>query len=296
MAAAQSAVAARVVLNADDFAISAGVTAGIARLAEQGLLSATSAIVTLPRWGEDAPRLAALRARIAVGLHLNLTLGNPLGAMPKLCPGGGFPELRRLVTLALAGRIDADEIAAETGRQLAAFERATGHPPDHIEGHQHVHALPAVRRGVLAALERADPDRTIIVRDPADRWSAIRARGVAVRKAVTVALLARGFGAEARRLGFVTNQSFAGFSEFAAASAYGDELARCCGNASARHIVMCHPGYPDAELARLDAITDRRRQELEAIEAAGWLKARLAVPERGPAGRPVFWSGMDQQT
>jgi len=63
----------RVVLCADDYALSAAVSQGIAALAEAGRLSATSAMVLSPRWREDAARLAPLRNRLDVGLHLDWT-------------------------------------------------------------------------------------------------------------------------------------------------------------------------------------------------------------------------------
>ncbi|KAB2849833.1 MAG: ChbG/HpnK family deacetylase, partial [Hyphomicrobiaceae bacterium] len=55
-----SQAAHEVLLCADDYAISAGVSRGIAELAEARRISAASAIVTLPRWVDDGPALAAL--------------------------------------------------------------------------------------------------------------------------------------------------------------------------------------------------------------------------------------------
>lgn len=277
--------APRALVCADDFGISAGVSRGIAELVDLGRLSATSAIVTLPRWAEDGPRLASLRSRIAVGLHLNLTLGAPLGPMPALCPGGRLPPVNDVTRMALTGRIEQKEIVAEAWRQLEAFEAAVGAPPDFLDGHQHVHALPRVRVGVLDALEAIDPARAILLRDPADSISNILARGQCVAKAMAVAILARGFGAEARRRGFATNASFAGFSDFAVGSPYERELERSFRAAGEQHLVMCHPGYPDEELAALDPVRARRREELESLKSCAWLAGRLHLPRREADGR-----------
>ena len=48
------------ILNADDFAFNAAVSRGIVTLAQQGRLTATSAMTLSPRWAKDAPALAEL--------------------------------------------------------------------------------------------------------------------------------------------------------------------------------------------------------------------------------------------
>jgi predicted glycoside hydrolase/deacetylase ChbG (UPF0249 family) len=111
-----------VMLCADDYGIAAGVTRGILELGAVKRASATSAFVTFPRWSEDGPQLAEGRRKLATGLHLNLTLGAPLGAMPTLAPSGQFPTSGQLALAAIRRSLDIAEIAAEFTRQLAAFE------------------------------------------------------------------------------------------------------------------------------------------------------------------------------
>ena len=106
------------ILCADDFAISRGVSEGILSLAEEGRLSATSAIVTAPHWPAYAKAVMQLRSKLAVGLHLNLTFGRPLGPMRALARDGQLPNWDRLVGRIVAGRVDRREIAAEIDRQL----------------------------------------------------------------------------------------------------------------------------------------------------------------------------------
>ena len=58
------------VLCADDYAQSAAISTAIRRLAMQGRLSATSAMVLSPRWPEEAAALRTeARGRIDVGLY-----------------------------------------------------------------------------------------------------------------------------------------------------------------------------------------------------------------------------------
>lgn len=253
-------------LCADDYALTEGVSRGIEDLAEAGRLSGTSALVTTRHWTGAGRRVRDLRQRIAVGLHLNITLGAPLGPM-KIAAGGRLPAIGDLVRLALLGRVDAEDIAAETSRQVAKFVEVAGTLPDFVDGHQHAHALPGVRDGVLIALQQACGGRRMVVRDPSDSPARIFRRGAAVPKSLVLATLARGFGAAVRRAGFLTNDGFSGVSSFARDVPYATELARFLGCPGPDHLVMCHPGHPDAELAALDPVVERRADEFEAIAA-----------------------------
>ena len=263
-----SAALARVMLCADDFAMTEGITRGIEELAHQERLSATSAMVTLRHWPLHAPRLKALANRIAIGLHINLTVGRSASVCPRLAPDGALPELQPLIGSALRGRIDVAEIEAEVSAQLEIFRSRIGALPDFVDGHQHVHALPHIRAGVLAALGRYYPGGGVLVRDPVDAFGAIVRRGAATRKALVIAGLCRGFGKLARSHGFATNLGFSGTSDFAPAVPFTLELRRFVVAAGPRHLVMCHPGYVDDELRALDPVTARREQELSAIHSA----------------------------
>ena len=119
-----------IILCADDYGISAGVNAGIQELASVERISAASALVTLPSWLRYAGRLAELRNHIAIGLHVNLTLGAPLSSMPKSSPSGTFPSIKDLLIRCLSDRLDEDEIATEISRQIIRFEDQTGYVPD----------------------------------------------------------------------------------------------------------------------------------------------------------------------
>lgn len=264
------------ILCADDFGISPGVGSGIETLAEANRISATTAIVTLPTWSREGARLSALRARIAIGLHVNLTLGAPLGPAPDLAPSGMLPSLKALVARCLCGRApNASEVALEVGRQIDRFADVVGYLPDFIDGHQHVHVLPGIRGGFLRALSSRFSDHRPLVRDPSDRIGAIVARGCAVSKALSVAALGYGFGAALRGAGFPANSGFSGFSSFDARISYADELERSFRFAGPRHLIMCHPGYVDAELIRLDPVVTRRREELRCLLSAPHLDTRI---------------------
>jgi chitin disaccharide deacetylase len=279
-----------IILCADDYALTEGVSRAVGELAAARRLSATSAIVTTPCWPAMAQRLTVHRGRIAVGLHLNLTLGAPLGAMPHFAPSGMLPKRNAVLARALLGLVTGAEICGEIERQLDAFERHLGFPPDHIDGHEHVHVLPGIRQSLLDLVSRRYSGPKPLLRDPADSWKAIAARGRAQGKAKAVAALAMGFGAGAQRRGLPTNAGFSGFSRFDVNEPYGEELERALRQPGPRHIVMCHPGHPDAELAALDAVVERRRMEYVTLMRDASLVERIWRPARSADGPPVDWS------
>lgn len=251
-------------LCADDYAMTPAVSRGIVEALDAGALSATSVMTTAEGWPEAAAALRAFEARADIGLHLNLTLGRPLGSMPRLAPDGTLPAVGALIAAARRGTLPAAEIAAEIGRQLDRFVAVAGRPPDHVDGHQHVQALPPIRRALLRAL--AARGWRPWLRDSADRPARILRRGSPLAKAIGVAVLARGFAAEAHAAGYRTNDGFAGFSRFDAAS-YAAPFARSLRAPGHAHLVMCHPGYVDDALRRLDPVTASRETELRFLLA-----------------------------
>lgn len=279
----------RLMLCADDYAMTDGVSRGIEELIAAGRLSATSAMTSMRHWPTHAARIARCRDRAAIGLHFNLTLGRPLTAMPRTAPGGVLPPIGVLTRSALAGGIDRTEVAGEMRAQIAAFAEHFGALPDFIDGHQHVHALPGIRHAVLDVLGETFPAAKPLVRDPADGLARMLRRGRAIPKAVVLSSLAYGFGALLRRHGFAVNDSFAGVSDFVAQATAADFAAARV--APGRfHLVMCHPGYVDDELATLDPLTTRRRAELDLLLGeAGWQEA-IWHPRRGADGH-IDWIG-----
>lgn len=254
--------AAPFVLGADDYGIAPGVSAAIRDLLARGRLSGASCLVLSPHFTAEAPRLRDLDHRGDVGLHLALTQFSPLGPMPRLAPAGPLPAPGRLVTLALARRLDPGEIGAEIDRQLDAFERAFGRAPDYVDGHHHVQQLPVVREALTARF-RARLPRGTALRVCAEPLRAVLARGVAVPRAATIALLGRGLRRLAGAAGIPANRRFAGVRDFTERAPYRALFRRFIRGAPPGLAVMCHPGHPDAALAALDSVTDARRGEYD---------------------------------
>jgi predicted glycoside hydrolase/deacetylase ChbG (UPF0249 family) len=124
------------IVNADDFALTNGVSRGILDAGKRGIVTSTTLLVNRPL-PEDL--LAELRASpLGVGLHLNLTLGTPISPpeeVPSLVDGEG-----KLVrdARAVAARVKPEEAALELRAQVARFIRLMGRAPTHLDSHHHV--------------------------------------------------------------------------------------------------------------------------------------------------------------
>ena len=135
------------ILNADDFAFNAAVSRGIVTLAQNGRLTATSAMTLSPRWAKDAPALAELRGQIDVGLHLDWT-------SPFAIQAGHGKTLPAAMMKAVLGGFNQIEAKAVIERQLEAFEHVWKAPPSHIDGHQHIQQFKGIREALVEVMAR----------------------------------------------------------------------------------------------------------------------------------------------
>jgi chitin disaccharide deacetylase len=250
-------------LIADDYAMTAGVSRGILRALEHARISGTGAMTNRPHWKGWSHALRSFHGHADLGVHLNLTLGKPLTTMTTFAPEGVLPPIGDIAKNALSLRLPIEEIALEINAQLEAFEQAMDTRPDFIDGHQHVHGLPGVRRALFGVLkQRYARGPKPWLRDPADNLARIVKRGRNMQKALSVGGLTSSFGGLARKAGFLTNDSFAGFSAFDPRSDYAIEFLSYLTAPGQRHLVMCHPGELDDELRDLDPVVETRPQEL----------------------------------
>lgn len=256
----------RLILCADDFGFSRGVSETIAELADAGKLNATCCMTAMPGWPADARLLDDAPDGFQVGLHLTLTGERPLTAMPTLAPDGVLPAIDPLGRMASRGQLPLDEIAAEVTAQFDAFIAARGQAPDFVDGHQHSHALPGVRDVVLAETARRAPRAWI--RDCRDSLPAMLARPFP-GKAIGSAWHSRGLRAAAAEHGLTCNDSFAGHYDFA--SDWRKLFPGFLKRPGPVHLVMCHPG---AGRRDGDAIAAARPREAEALR--GWSIADMA--------------------
>jgi len=136
-----------------------------------------------------------------------------------------------------------------------------GRAPDFIDGHQHVHAMPGVRRAFARVVSARYPGQKPYLRTSADSPARILARASEVKKALLVAGLTAPFGPDLRTKGFATNAGFSGYSAFNPREDYGAAFARYLKARGPRHLIMCHPGKIDDALRALDPVVETRLQE-----------------------------------
>ncbi|MBI2197102.1 MAG: ChbG/HpnK family deacetylase [Candidatus Rokubacteria bacterium] len=124
------------IVNADDFGLTAGVSRGILHACRHGIVTSTTLIANRPL---DPALLEGLQdSGLGVGLHVNLTLGapvSPAARVPSLVDGEGcFIRDAR----AVAERVKVDEARIELGAQIDAFRGIMGRFPTHLDSHHHV--------------------------------------------------------------------------------------------------------------------------------------------------------------
>lgn len=238
-----------IILAADDFGLTPAIGVAIRRLIDMSRLSATSCLVTSPHWPGEAERLRPVVASIDVGLHFNLTIGRPLGAMPNLAPGGRFPSITPLILRALARRLDESEIAAELNRQIDRFEAELGRLPDFVDGHQHVHALPVIRRAVVKVMARRFGGGGAWLRYPALRPVDICRNPESAAGALAISLLAFRFRRLGERHGIRGNRVFRGVRRFTDEPAYARLFDRYLARVRPGTLIACHPGVYEDEVA-----------------------------------------------
>lgn len=252
----------RLTLCADDFGLSKSVDIAIIELVERRRLSATSCMVAGSTFEKDARALLSVSKDIDIGLHLTLTDLAPLGAMPHLAPDGRFPSLGVLITNAFTRQLDYLEIKAEIGRQLQRFKAICGRQPGFIDGHQHVHVLPTVRRALLDLVGDGTIDRDRIwIRSCEEPFPQIVKRRIEVPKAIFIALLSRGLSAQAAKLGVMTNDSFRGITGFSLTTDFRPVFQRFLLGPGMRPLAMCHPAMPGYPNDPTDTIAEARRAE-----------------------------------
>ena len=269
-------------LCADDYALSPGISRGILEALGAGRLSATSVMTTRQFWPKGAHALRRFKAKADIGLHLNLTLGSPLGDMPAFAASGRLPGISHVLKVARRNALPEAEIGQEISRQLDSFCEHFGAAPAFVDGHQHVQLLPQIRSQLFACLEEKGFSGKVWLRDSSDRPWRISRRGVALTKALGIAWLGRGFAREAAGRGLATNDGFAGFSAFDPAHDYAAEFARFLRAPGRRHLIMCHPGFCDEELVAADPVALSRERELSFLLSPAFIemldrkRARLA--------------------
>jgi len=263
----------RLILNADDFGLTAGVNRAIVELHQAGLLTSTT-LMAKAAATDAAIEIARSTPALGVGCHVVLVDGEP--ALPadelptlvdsntgRFCPTlGAF--LRRLGT----SRIRSAEVEAETAAQIALLKNR-GLRLTHIDTHKHTHMFPAVLRPALRAAKAAG---IRAIRNPFEpAWSLRATPGAPFIRRTEVRLL-RLLEPTFRRI--VAEEGFTTTDGAIGVLATGT-LDAATVNSLLRNLppgtweLVAHPGYNDAELAqahtRLLASRETEREALASV-------------------------------
>lgn len=146
----------RLIVNADDFGLTAGVNRGIVQSHQNGIVTSTTLMACSNRFTE-ATTLSRDLPRLSVGCHVVLVDGTPTAdaaQIPTLVGPGTPPQFRaslmNFAAQAASGRLDEGEIEAEITAQIQKLQSA-GVAVSHLDSHKHTHMFPVVLRGMLRA-------------------------------------------------------------------------------------------------------------------------------------------------
>ncbi|HEY84305.1 MAG TPA: ChbG/HpnK family deacetylase [Chloroflexi bacterium] len=127
------------IINADDFGMSDGVTEGIIRAWQDGVVTSTSAMINIKGAVKRVKAARKAHPDLPIGLHLNTTTGCPAlppEQIPTLVDDNGYFHDRYTVFRHLLS-ISLDELRAELHAQ-AKLLLSTGAHFDHIDYHHHL--------------------------------------------------------------------------------------------------------------------------------------------------------------
>jgi hopanoid biosynthesis associated protein HpnK len=265
----------RLIINADDFGLTAGVNRAVAEAHEHGVVTSTT-LMANGRAFADAIGLAQSQPRLGVGCHIVLVDGAPLldrAAVRSLLDHRGnsngphFREgISRFGALALLGRLDENEIEAEATAQIRKVQ-AAGISVTHIDSHKHTHLFPRVLRPLLRAAANCGVKA---IRNPFERMqgSQLSASPSLWRRWAEVGVLrglARQFREAVQQAGIATPD---GTLAIVATGSLNERLLRLMVEnlPDGTWELVCHPGYNDADLRGIRTrLRESREQELRIL-------------------------------
>lgn len=260
----------RLIINADDFGLTAGINRAILEAHSRGIDTSATLMASGPAF-QSAVESAKTAPQLGVGCHVVLVDGTPVlppAEIPTLtAQSGAFrPHLAGFALAALAGRLAPEEIEAEASAQIRKLQ-AAGIAVTHFDSHKHAHMFTHVIRpllraawtcGVKAVRNPFEPVRLVSVAGQPRLWK----RALQVR---SLGLLATRFRNQVQNAGMTAPDGTLGI----VATGSLDEkqlhsLLRQCPEGTWE--LVCHPGYDDAELRQVKTtLRASRLTELQAL-------------------------------
>lgn len=276
----------QLIVNADDFGLTAGVNRAIIETHSGGIVSSATLMASGAAFGDAVERTRAVPT-LSVGCHVVLVDGVPVsapGAVDTLLairsaePDKFHSRLPAVAARALFGGFDPDQLIEEITAQIRTIQSA-GIKLTHLDTHKHIHVFPEI----LGALVRAARICGVpALRNPFVPAAAVRANQFAGKPRLwkrygQVRMLrsfAGQFRAKVRRAGLATPDGIVGVVE---TGSFNPSLLRqaLTNLPEGTWELVCHPGYDDADLrtarTRLIESRDRERRLLMSDELRTFL-------------------------
>jgi predicted glycoside hydrolase/deacetylase ChbG (UPF0249 family) len=264
------------IVNADDFGYTPGVNRAIAEAHIHGIVTSSTLMAKGPAFS-DAVRLATQLPKLSVGCHVVLIDGEPVldqALLRSITSGNSAPPrfgagLKSFAARALAGRLDAGEIEAETAAQIRKIQSA-GITVSHLDSHKHTHLFPAVLRPMLRAAHSCG---VRAIRNPFGPRKPLESGELLARPSLwtryaeirILRALSGKFSEAVRKQGFATPDGTLGV---VATGALDEQLFRAIAGVipPGTWEFVCHPGYNDADLQRANTrLRESRETELRVL-------------------------------
>ena len=276
----------RLIINADDFGLTPGVNRAIVEAHEKGVVTSATLMAVADSF-DEAAKLARQNPKLRVGCHVVLVDGVPLtppDRVPTLVvrPGRFRTSLANFAHMALRGRIKAEEVQTEASAQFAKL-RSAGIRISHFDTHKHVHMFPQVARPLLRAA------REFGIRAVRNPFAPIKPLAFAhlmrrpkLWKRYSEVKVLRNFSERFRKMakeeGLVTTDGTFGI---VVTGALDERLFEAIVGSLPEGTweFVCHPGYNDADLAKVTTrLRSSRAAELRVLTSA---RARDELKARG---------------
>ena len=223
------------IINADDMGLTPGCIEGIIQAMTEGIVTDTTLMVNTA-FTQTAITKLKQQGITRVGLHLNLTFGEPVLAashVPSLVDAQGRFRRKVAATVPLMNPVD---VKRELSAQVEKF-LATGLGLTHLDSHHHAHTYPEI---VDIAIELAQQLRVPLRQGNETVRQTIKQAGVATTDAIALNFYEQ--GATLTNLKQIIQSHPSGTLE-----------------------IMCHPAKPDQLLYDISSYNHWRENELAVL-------------------------------
>ena len=263
----------RLIVNADDFGLTAGVNRAIVEAHSGGVVSSTTLMANGAAFA-DAVTAARSTPNLSVGCHVTLVDGTPVSspdaadtlvAIRSAEPDRFYSKLSAFAARAMLGGFDRDQLVTEVTAQIKKIQ-ATGLQVTHLDTHKHAHIFPEI---LVALLRAARICGVRAIRNPIVPVKALPARLFKGNRELwkrygQVRMLhtfSRQFLQRTKRAGLITPDGVVGVIETGSVDS-SLLLQTLASLPEGTWELVCHPGYNDADLRTVRTrLLDSREQE-----------------------------------